>query len=125
MIGLVQVLNILKIQKSGYFLLIVPCACAGAAKVQYSTGILRILNRLIKVRQKMFQKYINLYLLKTVSVFTLHSLFDIVSTMFSLYPEIWKIQKFSSTLGPSFPDKWLSTCNNTFGTMLLIRCIDN
>ena len=70
------------------------------------TGILRILNRLLKVRQ---YKYFNLYLLKTVSLFTCHSLFHILSTIFNRYLEIWKILKLDPPLVPSFPDKWLST----------------
>ena len=58
----------------------------------------------------MLYKYINLYLLKTASLFTFHSLFDILSTIFSLYQEFWKIPKFGPSLVPSFLDKWLSTC---------------
>ena len=74
------------------------------------SAILRTLNRLIKVRQTLLCKHINLYLLKTVSLFTFHSLLYILHTIFSLYPEIQKIQKFSPPLVPSFSVKWLSTC---------------
>ena len=64
------------------------------------------------VRETLLYKYTNLYLLKTVSLFTSHSLLYILSTIFNLYPEIWKTQKFGPPLVPSFPDKWLGNCVN-------------
>ena len=52
----------------------------GTVQVFYTcTGILRrTLHRLIKVRQILLYKYINLYLVKTASLFTFHSLFYIL-----------------------------------------------
>ena len=44
----------------------------------YTSILRRILKRLIKVRQTLLYKYINLYPLKTVSLFTFHSLFCIL-----------------------------------------------
>ena len=60
----------------------------GTVQVFYiCSGILRRnFNRLIKVRQTLFYEYINLYLLKAISLFTFHSLFYILSTIFILYP---------------------------------------
>ena len=83
------------------------------------TGILRrILNRLIQVRYTLLYKYINLYLLKTASLFTFQSLFYILSTIFSPYPEIEKILKSGSLPVPTLMGIWSCTsiCN-IYGTL--------
>ena len=58
------------------------------------TGILRKEKKIDEGRTDLLYKYINLYPLKAVFFkFTFHRFFYILSTIFSLYPEIWKIQK--------------------------------
>ena len=102
----IRILEIQKILKFGLFLKIAACACAGVIVVQYmySVPVQGFLNRLIRVRQTLLYKYVNLYLLKIVSLFTFHSLFYILSTRFSLYLDMRKINpEIRPTLGPKLP----------------------
>ena len=66
---------------------------------------LTMLNILINVRQTLlyYLLFINFVLLKTVSLFTFHSLFHILSSLFSLYPEIRKNFEDRPTFCPNLP----------------------
>ena len=81
-----------KIQKSSYLNFCIGVVQYSRVQVFYTcTGILRrILNILIKIRQSLFYKNINLYQLKTVSLFTFQFIlyFIFLRSIFSLYPEI-------------------------------------
>ena len=60
--------------------------------------------------QTLLFKYINLYMLKPVSLFTSHSLFYILSPIFNLNPENMENSEIRPTFGPQLP-KWFNTCN--------------
>ena len=86
----------------------IPALCGTVQVFSTCTGILRIiLNRLIKIRQTVLYKYMNFYLLKTVSLFTFSVYLYILGTiisLISLYPEILRILKSGPLPAPSLPD---------------------